>query len=336
MTEAVGATELRNRIASADFSKCAVMVVGHGNMGRQFVLALQRLGVPKIRVCTLGEEGTADLHKKGVGVFTGGYEQWTGEALPGEVAILALPIQKLVEGAKYFEQRGFRRMLIEKPVSLWASEIECLDAFLTSRNVDAVCGFNRVAYPAFAELRARAAEEGGISSCHYAFTEMVNRIKTQNFRSVELERWGIANSIHVMSMAHGLIGIPGKWRGTRSGNAVPWHTAGSVFIGSGITDQAVPFTYQADWGSTGRWWVELNTPVSGYRLCPLEELYRRTSPMGDWEQIPIDTFAPEVKTGFVEQVAALLDDGVREAVPSVSIRRAFELTRFTEQVMGYL
>jgi len=292
-------------------------------MGRQFVLALQRLGVSSIRVCTRGDKGLS------------GYEQWEGEALPGEAVILALPIEHLVAAGMFFAKRGFRRMLIEKPVSLWASEIERLGEFLEVHNVVAVCGYNRVAYPAFAEVRARTVSEGGITSCNYAFTEMVSRIRTQNFQQAELERWGIANSLHVMSMAHGLIGMAENWHGTRSGNAVSWHPAGSVFVGSGMTDQAVPFTYQADWGSTGRWWVEINTPVSGYRLCPLEEVRRRAASMGEWELIPVDSFAPEVKAGFVEQVAALLHDGVREIVPTVSVRRAFELARFAEQVMGY-
>ncbi len=332
---AVSAEDLRKRIAAGDFSTRAAMVVGYGNMGRQFVTALERLGVCSIRVCSQGEAGTRDLPGKGIAVFSGGYERWDGKALPGEVLILALPVQKLVEAAMYFENRGFRRMLIEKPVSLWASAIERLDEFLKSRDVDAICGYNRVAYPSFAEVRSRAAAEGGITSCHYSFTELVNRIRIPNFHPLELERWLIANSLHVLSMAHGLIGMPQKWHGEHSGSAVAWHPAGSVFVGAGVTDQAIPFTYRADWGSTDRWWIEINTAVSSYRLCPLEEAYRRTSSMGNWEQIPVDTLAPEIKTGFVEQVAALLHEGVREAVPVISMRRAFELTRFAEQIAGY-
>ena len=129
-----------------------------------------------------------------------------------------------------------------------------------------MCAYNRVAYPSFLEAYARASHEGGITSCTYTFTEMIKQDWPERFKPDELARWGIANSLHVMSMAHALIGLPQSWTGHQCG-ALPWHPAGSVFVGSGISKLGIPFSYHADWGSTGRWSVEVHTAVSSYRLC---------------------------------------------------------------------
>jgi hypothetical protein len=270
----------------------------------------------------------------GVETVAGGFERLEWCPQPGELGIVATPTALLVAAAKCLGSLGFRRLLIEKPVSLWSSEIERLAETLENQGVQAVCGYNRVAYPSFHEVRARAAREGGITSCTYTFTEMIKPDWPQRFPPEELARWGIANSLHVMSMAHGLIGLPTTWNGHRSG-ALPWHQAGNVFVGSGISEDAVPFSYHADWGSTGRWSVEAHTHVASYRLCPLEKVFRKTSATSNWEEIPVTVLAPAVKAGIVEQVAAMMSEEIHRVVPLVSIRQAGILTRYAEELFGY-
>jgi hypothetical protein len=62
---------------------------------------------------------------------------------------------------------------------------------------------------------------------------------------------------------------------------------------------------------------------------------RRTSSTSEWEEIPIVTFAPQVKAGFVEQVAAMLDPVLKAGIPLVSLRKAAELARFAGNIFGY-
>ncbi len=256
-------------------------------------------------------------------------------AHPEELGIIATPISLLIPAAQRLASLGFRRLLIEKPVSLWSREIEELADACEAQGVDAVCAYNRIAYPSFIEARARVAQEQGITSCTYAMTEMIKPDWSNRFTSDELARWGVANTLHVISLAHALIGMPQQWQGYRQGRAVAWHPTGSIFVGAGVSERGIPFSYHADWGSTGRWVVELHTAVSSYRFCPLETLQRRASAMAEWEPIPVATFAPEVKAGFVEQVAALLSEELRPHVPLVSLRQVAALTRFGENVFGY-
>jgi hypothetical protein len=156
----------------------------------------------------------------------------------------------------------------------------------------------------------------------------------QRFPLEELARWGIANSLHVIGMAHGLIGMPKEWSGYRRGS-LPWHATGALFVGAGISDLDIPFSYHADWSSTGRWSVEVHTSLSSYRLCPLEKLLRRTSQLSDWEDIPVVAFAQDVKAGIVEEVAAMLSGDIRRLVPLLSVSETAALTRYGEDVFGY-
>lgn len=331
----VSSAALAERLAAVDFSDRAATVVGYGAMGRQYVAALQILGLRRIRVCSRSAEPLAALRGfDGVETTAGGFERWRYRASPQELAILATPMKSLVDATDWAVASGFTRVLVEKPVSLYAQTIERLADRMARAGVEVVCAYNRVAYPSFHEVRTQLAHEGGATSCVYTFTELIKPEWTQKFSAEALARWGVANSLHVMSMAHGLIGWPSTWSSHRSG-ALPWHPSGAVFVGSGISQRSIPFAYQADWGSTGRWSVEIHSGSSSYRLCPLERVFRRTSATGEWEEIPVRVYAPAVKAGLTELTAAMLHDELREALPLVSLREAAALTRYGERVFGY-
>jgi len=331
----LSSAELSAAIGAASFSECSATVVGIGTMGTQFVSALSALGVRRLRIVSRSAARLESYRGlPGVETISGGVERLACEPEPQELGIIATPTALLVAAAERLAGLGFRRLLIEKPVSLWSSAIERLAQQLEEKGIEASCAYNRVAYPSFLDVRHRAAEEGGLTSCTYTFTEMIRPDWPQRFPPEELARWGIANSLHVMSMAHGLIGLPSSWSGHRSGS-LPWHPAGSVFVGFGVSDRGIPFTYHADWGSTGRWSVEVHTRVSSYRLCPLEKAFRRVTATGGWDEVPVSVFAPHVKAGIVEQVAAMLNPELKTSVPLVSLRDAAALTRYGEGVFGY-
>lgn len=327
--------ELAFAIEAVDFSHSAATVVGYGGMGRHYLRALRALRVGRIRVCSRSAGPLEELRgMEGVEILAGGFEQLTDSFEADELGIVAVPTDFLCKAARALAAAGCRRLLIEKPVSLWANEIERLDEELKHRGVDAVCAYNRLAYPSFYELAARVAQEGGIRSLTYAFTEIIKKDWSERFSALELSRWGIANSLHVIGMAHGLIGGPKSWSGYREG-ALSWHPAGAVFVGSGISVKGIPFTYHADWGSTGRWAIEAHTNHSSYRLCPLEELRVRRSPAAEWEPVEVTVFALEVKSGLLEQAAGMLSAPLRRSLRLVSLEEAAALTRYGEQLFGY-
>jgi hypothetical protein len=334
---AVNSVDLAEAIASTDFSRCAATVVGYGVMGQEYVKALQRLGVRAIRVCARSAARLEGLRQvTGIEAVAGGVEALAGlgRGPSEELGIVATPIESLLPVAKRLASLGVRRLLIEKPASLWSRAIAQAAAWFDHHGVDVMCAYNRVAYPSVQEARARAGHEGGITSCVYTFTEMVKPDWPQRFPVEELARWGIANSLHVMSLAHGLIGVPAAWQGMRRGG-LSWHPSGSIFVGAGVSDRDIPFAYQADWTSTGRWSVEFHTRGASYRLCPLERVFQRRSALSEWEEVPVKTFAPDIKAGILEEVAAMLSPEVRAVVPLISLRRAELLTAYGEQVFGY-
>tara|TARA_B100000315_G_scaffold258428_1_gene310491 strand:- start:12751 stop:13800 length:1050 start_codon:yes stop_codon:yes gene_type:complete len=331
----LSASELVARITASDFSDREVTVIGYGSMGKEYVKALRALGVKRIRVCSRSKGSLPELYDKAdVETVVGGIENLRCSPRSDELGIVCTPMESLVDVTNLLVSLGFRHLLIEKPISLYSSEIKQLAEHMTRSEVRALCAYNRVAYPGVQEVRARVNVEGGITSCSYTLTEMIKPDWIQRFQKNELERWGIANSLHVISMAHTLIGAPQQWSGYRS-NSLEWHPSGAVFTGSGISDQDIVFGYHADWGSKGRWSVEVHTSVASYRLCPLEAVLRKESSLAQWESIPILTYAPEVKMGIVEQVSAMLNPEISRCIPLVSLSDAAILTAYAEKVFGY-
>jgi predicted dehydrogenase len=326
--------ELAQWIRGGDYSHESATVVGYGNMGRHYLQALRALGVENIRLCSRSAGALAELQgQPGITVFSGGYENLQITPRPGELAIVATPTVHLVRAATFLLESGFKNLLIEKPVALRPAEIEGLAAAVEAKGARAACAYNRLAYPSFHEVQHRSTADGGITSCHYTFTEFVDRIGPDQFQPEDLRRWGIANSLHVLSMAHGLIGLPQTTSAFRNG-AISWHPSGAVFVGAGISDRSIPFTYHANWGSTERWSVELHTAGASYRLCPLETVSRRTSFAGQWESLPLSSFSPSVKAGLAEEVAAMFKPET-SPIKLPDLRQAAELTRFAEKVFGY-
>jgi predicted dehydrogenase len=329
-------SELAKAISAADFGDCAVTVVGYGYMGKEYVKALRALGVGEIRVYSRSAEPLVELRDvDGVETIAGGIEKMECPAKNGELGIITTPSALLVSATRKLATLGFERLLIEKPVSLLAGEIRQLANEMEQRGVESFCAFNRTAFPSCYEVGARVEREGGITSCNYEFTEMIKPDWSERFPEEELTRWGIANSAHVISMAHGLIGLPENWQSFRSGaKPVSWHSSGSVFVGAGISERNIPFSYHADWGSTGRWAVEIHTRESSYRLCPLETVQCRTESLGDWGEIPLVIYSSGIKPGILEQVAVLTGK-LRVPLPGWRLADCARLTSFAEDIFGY-
>lgn len=329
------AASVSAQLRATDFSGRRATLIGYGNMGKQYYQALRALGVRHIRVCACHEASLQDLRGvDGVELFSEGLEGFREQAAADEVAILAIPIDLLVPGALQLADQGFRSLLIEKPIALDAATIGELAATLDARHVRAMCAYNRGVYPSVIEVRARAEREGGITSCTYVFTEMIKPDWPQRFSATELARWGVANSLHVMSLAHSLIGWPAEVSSVRTG-AIDWHPTGAVFAGGGLSQRGIPFSYHADWLAKGRWVVEVHTRESSYRLAPLEKVLRRVTATGEWEPVEVAAFDPAIKAGIVEEVAIMLGALPELASLLPDVRQTAELTAYGEQVFGY-
>ena len=112
-------------------------------MGKEFVKALQALHVPSIRICSRSES-SMDVFKdfKEITCFSGGYEKFSTEARPGELAIIATPTHCLIAATRHLRKLGYKKFLIEKPLSLYSNEIENLMMDFKKDEADVAFAFN--------------------------------------------------------------------------------------------------------------------------------------------------------------------------------------------------
>ena len=333
--EILTSAELAGLIRRTNFSHCSAVIVGYGFMGKHYFRALRSLGVGNISVCSRSDLSLEEARGlPGISFSAGGVENAPIATSNNELAIIATPSTTLVEVAQRLIKLGYKKLLIEKPVAYASSVIEGLAEMTEAQEVEAFVAFNRIAYPSLVEARSRVRHDGGITSCSYTITELVSDDWPQLYPAAELARWGISNTLHVVSMAHGLIGWPYKWNSVFAGS-MDWHKTGSVFVGSGISEGNIPFSYHGDWKSKSRWSIELHTTGTSFRFCPLETLCIKHEALTDWENLHVEAFDETLKAGVAEQVAAVLDPSVGRSLPLISLRDAASLAEYGENIFGY-
>lgn len=322
-------------IKDRDFSDKKVLVIGAGWMAEQYCVALTHMGIKNVCVMSRSEKSARkccanfDFQPK-----HGGYEKCLPELGTFDLVIVATPVHELKPAAMHAVECGNKNILVEKPASLYSSELFEWAKQSDDRNVRIRIAYNRLVYPNLWKLKELVQSEGGITSCRYTFTELVHTINFNNNRTDVYTRWGIANSLHVISMAHYLIGLPKEMQTYRFGK-LEWHPSGDRFIGAGVSKENIPFSYHADWSSVGRWGIEIMTPQNAYRLIPLEQLYRCKKGAFNWELVETTSAFPNVKHGIVEEVAIMLDAELEKIVPLVSIENSAEYTKFAEEIFRY-
>jgi predicted dehydrogenase len=313
-----------------------VLVIGAGYIAREYCKALSAMNVRDVTVISRSDKSAKECRDSfGYSCYSGGYsgnKPITTKIF--DLAIIALPIHELRKTADYLVECGQNNILIEKPASLFSSELEQWSHDASQKSVRVRVAFNRLMYPNLWKLKELTNEDGGISSCTYTFTEWIHTINFDKEEKASYERWGISNSLHVISMAHSLIGLPRDLAPFQWGN-LPWHPTGSKFVGSGITGDDIPFSYHADWNSAGRWGIEVMTRKNAYRLIPLEDLYICKKGSVIWEKVPFEAAFPSVKQGIAEEVAVMLSPELEKAIEMVSLQRASGYVDLMENICGY-
>ncbi len=322
-------------IKDIDFSGKKVLVIGAGWMAEQYCIALTHMGIKNVCVMSRSEKSA----RKCCANFDfqprhGGYEK----CLPGlgtfDLVIVATPVHELKPAALKAVECGNKNILVEKPASLYPNELFEWAKYSDDRNVRIRIAYNRLVYPNLWKLKELVQSEGGISSCRYTFTELVHTINFNNNQPDVYERWGISNSLHVISMAHYLIGLPEEIQTYQFGK-LDWHPSGDRFVGAGVSQEDIPFSYHADWSSAGRWGVEIMTSQNAYRLIPLERLYRCKKGTFDWELVETTLAFPDVKQGIAEEVAIMVNSELEKTIPLMTIKKAAEYTELAEKILSY-
>jgi len=322
-------------IASRDFSSQRVLVVGAGWMGGEFLKTLRALGVSNTVAITTIEE-TASLRRSefGIEVRLGPVETTLRQNEAFDLVVIATPIDSLLSVCRHVLAFGYRNILLEKPGSLWSSELKFFADEVEHYGAHIRLAYNRHVFPNLILLEQLAAAEGGITSCRYTFTEWVDKIDFTKASIDVYRRWGISNSLHPIGMAHRLIGMPVELS-TQRGGTLDWHPSGARFSGSGLTDRGVVFAYDADWESAGRWSVEVRTTENAYRMVPLEDLEVCRRGSVQWNPVAFDTAFADVKAGVAEELAVMLEPSLESMLPLPTLAEGIRLARLGEQIFGY-
>lgn len=282
-----------------------VLLLGAGPMATAYAKVLQAHGVA-LTCVGRGEASAARFEAEtGVTVRRGGLDCLVGEVSERNLAIVALPIPMLAEAVRRLVRLGFRRILVEKPAGLDAAEIRSLAAEVGSSADTIFVAYNRRFYASVVAARSIIAEDGGVTSFHFDFSELVPRILTPDKTPEVLANWFWGNATHVVDMAFHLGGEPERLIGDAIGR-LDWH-APAIFTGHGRTRSGALFTYHADWTSPGRWGLEVRTRRHRLVFQPLEHLKAQRLTGFALEDIAIDDgFDREFKPGLYRQVAAFL------------------------------
>ena len=284
-----------------------VWLVGAGPMAVAYSRVLDALDT---RYLVVGRsESTARKFEKETGksVVTGGVEALiqTNPTLP-DIAIVAVGVDCLANVSCALLHAGVHRILTEKPGGMTFGDIETLARTTHETAGSVVIGYNRRFYASTQRAREMIAEDGGVRSFHFEFTEWSHVVGKLDIAPAIKENWFMANSSHVIDMAFHLGGWPEEMCCNRSGG-LAWHPSGSVYSGSGVADTGALFSYHADWEAPGRWSVEMMTRKHRFLLRPLETLQVQKIGSGEWEHVVIDDgYDKSFKPGLFREVDAFL------------------------------
>jgi predicted dehydrogenase len=276
-------------------------------MGEAYVATLRALGVEPLVVGRSRERVESLGERLGVETRWGGLDAVEQDA--PAVAIVAVGPKELPGVASALLERGCRRLLVEKPGALYREDLERLVGRAGEIGAEVFVGYNRRFYPSVDAARLAIEDDGGPLSAAFDFTEIEERVlaaqEGEEGSSELLARWGLVNSVHVIDLFSHLAGRPERWTAERAGS-LSWHPAGSLFCGSGVTEQGALFSYLATWAGAGRWSVEVTTTERKLILRPLEELHVQRKGRFEIERVEVSSEPPGLKPGLHGQVGAFL------------------------------
>lgn len=308
----------------------SILIIGSGYMAEHYASALFKMGLTNVTIIGNTKNNVNKICKQyNFKPLDGGFKNNLPNINPKDLVIVATPIPLLIPATKLALKFGHKSILIEKPGALHSRTLRSL------KNIYGVkirLGYNRLQYPSFYKLLELIEKDSGITSCHFTFTERIHTINfDSHFKSV-LERWGISNSLHVISMAVKLIGIPKKINCYQKGY-LSWHKSGSIFVGCGISSKNIPFSYYSDWNSAGGWSIDVMTRKNWFKLQPLEQLQLNKKGSTVWKNVKLKKSFPNVKDGIAEEIFEILSNPQNHNL--VTLKEGSSYIKLAEKIFNY-
>ncbi|MEN9523452.1 MAG: hypothetical protein RL065_1829 [Bacteroidota bacterium] len=222
--------------------------------------------------------------------------------------IVAVSMEQLGNVTRQLIENNFKTILVEKPGGLNAADIQAVSTLATEKNATVLLAYNRRFYASTLAAEKIIAADGGIISMHFEFTEWSHVIEPLPKAEGVKENWFLGNSTHVVDLAFYLGGNAKEISCYKSGS-LSWHPSGAAFVGSGITDKNILFSYNANWNAPGRWGVELMTANHRLILRPMEKLQVQKKGSVAIEEVLIDDILDkDFKPGLYLQTQSFLQN----------------------------
>ena len=281
-----------------------ILVMGVGPIGIEYTNILKALG-HTVQAHGRSPAGCASFEAAtGVPATAGGIDG-LGGSLP-ETAVVAVGEAQLGVAVLALIERGVKHILVEKPGAANVEELKAISAAAAAAGCDVRIGYNRRFHASTLKAREIIAEDGGVRTFHFEFTEWSHRIEPLQKEAGVKEEWFLHNSSHVVDLAFHLGGWPTTLHALTAGE-LSWHRH-ARHVGSGQTESGALFSYFADWQGPGRWSVEMITPKHRLIFRPLEQLMIQQIGSVVQEPVAIDNQLDlDYKPGFYRQTQAFLD-----------------------------
>ena len=289
-----------------------VIVVGAGNIAIEYIKVLYSLGIEPIVV----GRGIKNINKikekfQGIIAFSGGIKKYLETNEPSEYSIVATDLENLSKTVKVLIGNNVKNILVEKPLTISIDSAKELVNLSRNKNVKISIGFNRRAYQAIIKSKEIIKMDGGVKSFHFDFSEAIYRqtkSDLEKYSKNNLKYWGICNSSHVIDTVFYLCGNVKEINCFQYGTDINWHSNGSKFIGNGLTLNDIPFTYNSDWTSPGKWSIIINTSNHKLIFSPMERLKVQTKDSFQVKEVKLDyDIDNEFKAGFHTQCKYFLN-----------------------------
>lgn len=300
-------------------SNSTILLVGSGPMAIDYARIFKALGITLVTVGRgklSAEKFTAETE---LPVSLGGIDSWladTSNQLP-ERAVVAVGEKWIGATAKALMSRGIRHLLLEKPGGHDAVDIRSVYDKAKETSSSVYVGYNRRFYASVEAAKRIIAEDGGVTSFNFEFTEWGHVVSAIEKEEGVKEQWFLSNSTHVIDLAFYLGGRPTEMSSYSVGG-LDWHPVASLFAGAGRTAGGALFSYQANWESPGRFGVEVLTRKHRLIFRPLEKLQIQKIGSVAIETMEIeDSLDRDFKPGLYKQVEAFVG-GRTDLLPTIS------------------
>ena len=307
-------------------------LIGAGQMAQDYAKVLNALDF-QFEVIGRGVGSASNFfNSTGLKVQTGGVHQALKDLHAPETAIVAVGVEQLSEVATVLIKSGTSRILLEKPGGLNFKQIHKLNDVAAEHGAKVWLAYNRRFYASILKAEEMIAEDGGVTSVQFEFTEWSHSICDMDKAPGVKENWFLGNSTHVVDLVFHLCGTPKDWRSWFDGS-LDWHPSASRFAGAGITNKGALFSYLADWEAPGRWGIEILTRKHRLIFRPMEQLQVTELGSVKVNQIMIDDRLDQAyRPGLYRQTEAFLN---KNTTKLCSLHEQVTHTVFYSKIAGY-